>query len=298
MSFGATLLGAFMGRKVVKASTLGRATTAARSLSRTQKESQDVARAGETVEVLQQRLQDLDAEFKAEVAALEQRLDAQNEALERLALRPKKTGITVQMLALAWTPAWRAADASAVPAPAQPPVSIPAGALGCGGGGPQLSETWTYDPMTSKWDFLITNNNPPLVNLTSPTNNSVFAGPTNVLIEATASDTELGTHEPGRRSAIVSACSRDPRAETTKGERAVMFAIGMRPPEGAREAMPLGRLPMPFDTVYRVRFNRVPGGPLAERPFTFVIASALGKIELGYGNAAVGPDRPEGSLIP
>lgn len=53
-----------------------------------------------------------------------------------------------------------------------------------------------------------------------------------------------------------------------------------------------------FDTVYRVRFNRVPGGPLAERPFTFVVASALGKIELSYGNAAVGPDRPEGSLIP
>ncbi len=53
-----------------------------------------------------------------------------------------------------------------------------------------------------------------------------------------------------------------------------------------------------FDTVYRVRFNRVSGGPLAGRPFTFVMASALGKIELSFGDGAVGPDRPEGSLIP
>ena len=51
-----------------------------------------------------------------------------------------------------------------------------------------------------------------------------------------------------------------------------------------------------FDTVYRVRFNRVAGAPLQGRRFTFQIASALGKIELVYGDGAIGPDRPEGSL--
>jgi len=51
----------------------------------------------------------------------------------------------------------------------------------------------------------------------------------------------------------------------------------------------------PFDTVYRVRFNRVPGGPLADRRFTLEIASALGRMELTYGDGAIGPDRPEGS---
>ena len=30
-----------------------------------------------------------------------------------------------------------------------------------GGGGPQLTETWTYDPLTAKWEYLQTNNNPP-----------------------------------------------------------------------------------------------------------------------------------------
>jgi len=54
----------------------------------------------------------------------------------------------------------------------------------------------------------------------------------------------------------------------------------------------------PFDVVYRVRFNRVAGGPLAERRFTLEIASALGKMELTFGDGAVGPERPEGALIP
>ncbi len=53
----------------------------------------------------------------------------------------------------------------------------------------------------------------------------------------------------------------------------------------------------PFDTVYRVRFNKAPGAPLADRVFTLELASALGKMELTYGDGAIGPDRPEGSLI-
>jgi hypothetical protein len=52
----------------------------------------------------------------------------------------------------------------------------------------------------------------------------------------------------------------------------------------------------PFDTVYRVRFNKVPGASLSDRVFTLEIASALGRMELTYGDGAVGPDRPEGSI--
>lgn len=35
------------------------------------------------------------------------------------------------------------------------------GAHDPGGGGPQLSETWTFDPVTCRWELLRTNNNPP-----------------------------------------------------------------------------------------------------------------------------------------
>ena len=45
VSFGATVLGALIGRKAVSATTLGRATTAAKSMGRISRESGDVARA-------------------------------------------------------------------------------------------------------------------------------------------------------------------------------------------------------------------------------------------------------------
>jgi hypothetical protein len=50
-----------------------------------------------------------------------------------------------------------------------------------------------------------------------------------------------------------------------------------------------------FELVYRVRFPHVDGPPLSGRPFTLQLASALGKLELPFGNGAVGPDRPEGA---
>ena len=51
-----------------------------------------------------------------------------------------------------------------------------------------------------------------------------------------------------------------------------------------------------FETVYRVRFARAPGAPLAGRPFSLEVASAQGKIELGFGGGEIGPDRPVESL--
>jgi hypothetical protein len=116
ISFGATILGAVLGRKAVSATTLGRATTAARGAGRVLKERQDVGRARETVEVLQQRLADLEAELKAEVAALEARIDPTAERLEAVAIEPKRTNITVKLVALAWVPQWRDAGGRATPA--------------------------------------------------------------------------------------------------------------------------------------------------------------------------------------
>ena len=108
ISFGSTILGAFVGRKALSATTLGRATTAARGVSRSKKAEQDVDRAAETVEAVQQRIADLEAEFKAETEALEARLDPQSEELETIRVKPKKTDIQLQLLTLAWTPFWQA----------------------------------------------------------------------------------------------------------------------------------------------------------------------------------------------
>ncbi|HEU5459864.1 MAG TPA: DUF87 domain-containing protein, partial [Pyrinomonadaceae bacterium] len=82
ISVGATLLSSFLGRKVASMSTLGRATTAVRGAGRSMKEAQDVDRAEDTVAAIEQKLADLDAEFKAETATLERSFDPQTEQLE------------------------------------------------------------------------------------------------------------------------------------------------------------------------------------------------------------------------
>ena len=116
VSFGATLLGAFLGRKAVSAATLGRATTAVRGVGRSMKESQDIARAGETVEAMQQQLADLEAQLQAETSALEVSTDPAAEKLEPITLKPKKTNISIALLTLAWAPYWRESGGAKTPA--------------------------------------------------------------------------------------------------------------------------------------------------------------------------------------
>jgi hypothetical protein len=110
ISIGATILGAFLGRKTVSTSTLGRATTAARGAGRVLKERQDVGRAQENVEALQQQLADLEAEFKAEAAS------SVAEAIQTITVKPTKQNISVKLVALAWAPWLRTTAGERIPA--------------------------------------------------------------------------------------------------------------------------------------------------------------------------------------
>ena len=116
ISVGASILGAFLGRKTISASNIGRATTAVRSAGRVMKESKDVGVAEENVAALQQQLADLEAQFKSESEALAAATDPLNEKLETISIKPTKANIAVKLVALAWTPHWR--DASGILAPA------------------------------------------------------------------------------------------------------------------------------------------------------------------------------------
>jgi hypothetical protein len=116
LSIGTTLLGAFLGRKTLSSATLGRATTAARASSRSWKEAQDVGRAVETLEALKQQLADLEAQFAAEVQALESAVSPATEVLETVSVKLKKTNIAVRLLALCWVPYWQDGEAGARPA--------------------------------------------------------------------------------------------------------------------------------------------------------------------------------------
>jgi hypothetical protein len=109
LSFGSTLLGAFLGRKAVSSTNVGKAATALRGVGRSFEQSQDVARAGETVEAVKKQIADLDAQFQAEAAANETGGDPATESFETVELRPTRTNIRVKVVALAWTPQARSA---------------------------------------------------------------------------------------------------------------------------------------------------------------------------------------------
>mgnify|MGYP000947096193 FL=1 len=116
ISVGASILGAFLGRKTLSATNIGRATTAIRSAGRVMKESQEVGHAEENVATLQQQLADLEAQFKSESDTLVAATDPLTEQFEVISLKPSKSNIVVKLVALAWVPAWRAADGTSVPA--------------------------------------------------------------------------------------------------------------------------------------------------------------------------------------
>jgi cytosine/adenosine deaminase-related metal-dependent hydrolase len=116
ISIGTTLIGAFLDRKAVTASTLGHATTAVRGAGRVLKERQDVGRAQETVEALQQQLADLDEAFKADAEKLGSSGDLLAEPLETLSVRPSKQNVTVKLVALAWVPSWQDGAGQSTPA--------------------------------------------------------------------------------------------------------------------------------------------------------------------------------------
>lgn len=116
ISIGATLLGALGGRKINSSGNIGKATTAVRGASRAAKEGQDVGRAEDNVEVLQQRLKDLNAEIEEQTQELMSAVDPQTEVFETVTIKPKKTNIAVQLCTLVWAPHWKEAQGTITPA--------------------------------------------------------------------------------------------------------------------------------------------------------------------------------------
>jgi hypothetical protein len=104
LSFGSTLLGAFLGRKAISSTNVSKAATAMRGVGRSFEQSQDVNRAGETVEAVKKQIADLDAQFQAEAAAIETGGDPATESFESVELRPTRTNVRVKLVVLAWTP--------------------------------------------------------------------------------------------------------------------------------------------------------------------------------------------------
>ena len=102
VSIGAAVFGALLGRKAITATNLGRATTAARGAGRIGKESQDVARAETNVGAVRQQRDELDAALQADLQAVSSQFDSSQDTLERVLVKPKRGGVSVQLVGLVW----------------------------------------------------------------------------------------------------------------------------------------------------------------------------------------------------
>jgi hypothetical protein len=103
MSAGATLLSAFLGRKVSR-TAVGDAARSVRGIDRAAKQGRDVARAEESLDTLVARRADLERELAADVAALEAKLDPLAEPLSTVTVRPRKSDVEVASVVVLWRP--------------------------------------------------------------------------------------------------------------------------------------------------------------------------------------------------
>jgi hypothetical protein len=115
ISVGATVLGALFGRKLGSIGSVGRATTAARGAGRAARERGEMARAEDDAEALEQQLGELEAEFAQQLEAVPERLGGREVVCEELAIHPRKSDLTVDRVALVWTPWREGAEGTAEP---------------------------------------------------------------------------------------------------------------------------------------------------------------------------------------
>jgi hypothetical protein len=103
ISFGATILAALFGRKVTR-ETISQTGTSLRRAGRMSKGSQDAAQAEQDYKVFQQQLADLQDELKREIDKISTVIDASKINVETIAIRPRKGDISIEEIALVWSP--------------------------------------------------------------------------------------------------------------------------------------------------------------------------------------------------
>jgi hypothetical protein len=116
ISFGTAILGAFLGRKAVSATSAGRMGSAMKSAGRLRKESMDTARAQETAESVRAKIASLEAELQADIGKLEAAFDPAGESLKEIRIPPAPAGVAQEFFGLLWLPYRRDEQGKAVPA--------------------------------------------------------------------------------------------------------------------------------------------------------------------------------------
>ena len=104
IALGSSVLGAFLGRKTMSKTNVGRATSAAKAATRAAQQRGDVSQAASSLDSLRQKHDELQTKFQGDIESMAAALRPEALVLEPLPLRPKKTDITVEKVVLAWLP--------------------------------------------------------------------------------------------------------------------------------------------------------------------------------------------------
>ena len=102
LSFGMTILDAFIGTKRAKRSTISKAGSTLRGAGKIYGEKGDVTRAEEAVEAVKEDLEELQRELEDEILELDNKFDIDSVEIQEFFIKPKKRDITDVELALLW----------------------------------------------------------------------------------------------------------------------------------------------------------------------------------------------------
>lgn len=104
ISVGASLLGALFGRKLASTANVGRATTAARGLSRAAQEKGDIQGASEALRTAKEELIALELAFQRDAEELGSVPEPEALGLLDVPIKPRKSDTVVERVALVWVP--------------------------------------------------------------------------------------------------------------------------------------------------------------------------------------------------
>ncbi|TWT82153.1 AAA-like domain protein [Planctomycetes bacterium CA13] len=104
VSFGASILGAFLGRKLASRTNVSKVSTAARGAGRAVQQRGDIARAEETLRSLAVEMTQLDEELQSEIAVLGEKYDVKTWELDTTVIAPRKSDLKVTGPIILWTP--------------------------------------------------------------------------------------------------------------------------------------------------------------------------------------------------
>jgi hypothetical protein len=104
VSIGSAVIDALLGRKKISSRTIGKAATSMRSASRATRQQADVAHAEESLQSLEERRRELEADIAKELESIRLAWAPEAIEIEPIEIPARKTDTTVEQVVLAWVP--------------------------------------------------------------------------------------------------------------------------------------------------------------------------------------------------